>query len=437
MLRRAGEGAGVGLLRRRRDREDIRRVGVRLFMTQVPAGGARGPFAIVFALGTAQTIAWASSYYLPAILAAPIARDLGLAPTYVFGALSGALVISGLLGPRVGHAIDTFGGRSLLAVSNAVFAAGLLLLSAAHGVAVLIAAWALLGIGMGMGLYEAAFATLARIYGTQARRSITGITLIAGFASTLGWPLTTWLDSEYGWRVACQVWAAIHIALALPLNLSLPRAVPLDQMPQPEVRASPQAGAQSETFAMVLLAYMFAAASFVSSGISAILPTMLVAFGATPAQALLAGALVGPAQVGARLLEAGWLGRFHPLLSARLAMLMNPIGVVALVVGGPLLASTFTVLYGAGNGIITIARGTLPLLLFGPAGFGRRVGMISLPSRITGAAAPLALGLMVDHIGSNALWISALVSVSAFLALLLLRTERATSASIQAGGQNS
>lgn len=389
----------------------------------------------MLALGTAQTVAWASSYYLPAILAAPIARDLGLAPTYVFGALSGALVISGLLGPRVGHAIDTFGGRSLLAISNLVFVAGLLLLSVAHGAVVLIAAWVLLGIGMGMGLYEAAFATLARIYGTNARRTITGITLIAGFASTLGWPLTTWLASEYGWRIACQVWAVIHIVLALPLNLSLPRAVPLDQQPRPGTGQQP--GRQSETFAMVLLAYMFAAASFVSSGISAILPTMLVAFGATPAQALLAGALVGPAQVGARLLEAGWLARFHPLLSARLAMLMNPLGVVALVAGGPLLATTFTVLYGAGNGIITIARGTLPLVLFGPAGFGRRVGMISLPSRVTGAAAPLALGLMVEHIGSGALWISALVSVSAFFALLLLRTEQPTSKPLQVGEQNS
>ncbi|MET4723435.1 MFS family permease [Bradyrhizobium japonicum] len=234
---------------------------MRLLMTRVSAGQTRGPLAIVMALGTAQTIAWASSYYLPAILAAPIARDLGLAPTYVFGALSGALVISGLLGPRVGHAIDTFGGRSLLVISNLVFVAGLLLLSVAHGVAVLITAWVLLGIGMGMGLYEAAFATLARIYGTHARRTITGITLIAGFASTLGWPLTTWLEAEYGWRVACQVWAAIHIALALPLNLSLPRAVPLDQMPQPSARAGQRTGRQSETFAMVLLAYMFAAAS--------------------------------------------------------------------------------------------------------------------------------------------------------------------------------
>jgi Major Facilitator Superfamily len=410
---------------------------VRLFMKQVPAGQAVGPLAVVLALGTTQTIAWASSYYLPAILAAPIARDLDLPPTYVFGALSGALVISGLLGPRVGHAIDRFGGRSLLAISNAVFTAGLLLLSGAHGAAVLIAAWAMLGIGMGMGLYEAAFATLARIHGTGARKSITGITLIAGFASTLGWPLTTWLDAEYGWRVACQIWAAIHICFALPLNLLLPRAAPLERDSRPASGASQNAERQSETFAMGVLAYMFAAASFVSSGVSAILPSMLVAFGATPTQALLAGTLVGPAQVGARLLEAGWLGQFHPLFSARLAALMNPIGVVALIAGGSFFAPVYAVLYGAGNGIITIARGTLPLVLFGPVGFGRRVGMISLPSRLTGAAAPLALGLMVEHIGSSALWISALASVSAFFALLLLRADRATSSPVEVGGQNS
>lgn len=390
-------------------------------MKPVLAGEATGSVAVVVGLGTAQTIAWASSYYLPAVLAVPIARDLGLAPTCVFAALSGALVISALLGPRVGHAIDRFGGRRLLAASNAVFAAGLLMLSAAHGGVLLIAAWMMLGIGMGMGLYEAAFATLTRIYGTGARKSITGITLIAGFASTVGWPLTTWLDAAYGWRAACQVWMVIHVCLALPLNLLLPRAAPLEPTARPASGGSPHPGRQSETFAMGVLAYMFAATSFVSSGMSAILPSMLVAFGATPAEALLAGTLVGPAQVGARLLEAGWLNRFHPLLSARLAALMNPIGVVALIAGGSVFAPAYTVLYGVGNGIITIARGTLPLVLFGPVGFGKRVGMISLPARLTGAAAPLALGLMVEHIGRGALWISALTSVSAFFALLFLR----------------
>ena len=384
---------------------------------------AAGSLPTIIALGTTQTIAWASSYYLPAILAAPIARDLSLEPAFVFGALSGGLVISGLLGPRVGHAIDTFGGRGLLAISNLVFAGGLLVLSLAGGSIALVAAWIVIGIAMGMGLYEAAFATLTRIYGAAARRPITGITLIAGFASTVGWPISTWLDSELGWRAACQIWAVIHIGLALPLNLSLPRPKPLANIDAARPQVDNGSG-QSETFAMVALAYMFAASGFVSSGLSALLPTILVQLGATPAAALFAGTLVGPAQVGARIIEAGWLARYHPLMSARLATLMNPLGVAILTLGGPVLAPLFAIFYGAGNGIITIARGTLPLALFGPKGFGKRVGLISLPARATGALAPLTVGLMVEHIGAGALWASALASLSAFLALLVLRPAR-------------
>ena len=383
-----------------------------------------GSLPVILALGTTQTIAWASSYYLPAILAAPIARDLGVAQTTIFGALSGALVISGLLGPRVGHFIDTFGGRGLLAVSNVILAAGLLLLSFASGPYLLIAAWTVLGIGMGMGLYEAAFATLTRLYGSAARQSITGITLIAGFASTVGWPVTSWLDGEFGWRAACQVWAAVHLALALPLNLFLPRA---SVLPKVDARAeSNGATVQNETFAMVAVAYVFAATGFVSSGLSALLPTMLVQFGATPSAALFAGMLIGPSQVAARIVEAGWLARYHPLLSARIAALTNPIGVVILSLGGPLFAPVFAVFYGAGNGILTIARGTLPLALFGPHGFGRRVGILSLPARATGALAPLAVGWMAETIGTGALWVSALASLSAFAMLLLLRAGRTT-----------
>ena len=395
-------------------------------MNDVTTGysGTSGSLPVIAALGTTQTIAWASSYYLPAILAAPIARDLNLTPTYVFGALSGALIIAGLLGPRVGHAIDTFGGRGLLAVSNGLLAVGLLILSFAANMTTLVAAWLVLGVGMGMGLYEAAFATLTRIYGAAARRPITGITLIAGFASTVGWPVTSWLDTEFGWRIACQVWAAIHLLLALPLNLVLPRVMSLPKVDANAAAAAPSA--QSETFLMIALAYVFAATGFVSSGLSALLPTMLVQFGATSGAALFAGMLIGPSQVAARLLEAGWLSRYHPLVSSRLATLTNPIGVVALAVGGPLFAPVFAIFYGAGNGILTIARGTLPLALFGPQGFGRRVGVISLPARATGALAPLAIGLMVEHIGTATLWISALASLSAFVVLLLLRPGRAT-----------
>src|SRR5262249_32354237 len=173
---------------------------------------------VILVLGTTQTLAWASSYYIPAILADPIARDLGISSTQVFAAFSAALLIAALLGPRIGARIDAVGGREVLVISNLVLAAGLVLLGLAHGAVLLWAAWLVLGLGMGLGLYDAAFAALGRLYGTAARGPITGITLIAGFASTVGWPLTALGDGAIGWRNTCFAWALAHLLLGLPLN---------------------------------------------------------------------------------------------------------------------------------------------------------------------------------------------------------------------------
>src|SRR4051794_21050805 len=174
---------------------------------------------IILALGTTQTLAWASSYYLPAILADPIGRDLGVSSNWIFAAFSASLVISALLGPRIGRQIDLVGGRQVLSLSNLTLAAGLVLLGFSYSIPVLLLAWFLLGAGMGMGLYDAAFATRGRIYGDGARRSITGITLLAGFASTVGWPLTAWGLDSIGWRDTCFAWAVAHIVIGLPINL--------------------------------------------------------------------------------------------------------------------------------------------------------------------------------------------------------------------------
>ncbi len=393
------------------------------------ANKPQGSLAVILTLGTTETIAWASSYYLPAILARPIAADLGLSPTYVFGALTAALIFSGLIGPRVGHVIDTVGGRGVHCISNLVLAGGLAALAAATGPISLGAAWLVLGIGMGMGLYDAAFATLTRLYGVAARKPITGITLIAGFASTVGWPISAYLDAHFGWRIACLVWAATHLLVALPLNLTLPRVPTLPVPPKAtedeaagKSRVQTTVEASRERWAMAAVAYFFATTGFVSAGISTVLPTMLSQMGASAAAAILAGTLVGPSQVAARLVEAGWLSRYHPLVSTEFATIMAPLGVIALVFGGPAFGPLFAIFYGAGNGILTISRGTLPLALFGPEGFGRRVGLLSLPARGTAAVAPLIMGLLVEY-GTAALWASAIVSLSALLALLLLHAK--------------
>jgi MFS family permease len=179
-------------------------------------------FPVVAALGTAPTIAWASTYYLPAVLATPMARDLAVSPVWVFAGFSLAMVVSALVGPTAGRMIDRAGGRGLLAVTNLIFACGLLLLSTCQTTTGLFLAWTVIGIAMGAGLYEAAFATLTGVYGAAARSPITGITLIAGFASTIGWPLSGIMEAQFGWRGACIGWAMLHLVIALPLNLALP-----------------------------------------------------------------------------------------------------------------------------------------------------------------------------------------------------------------------
>ena len=372
---------------------------------------------IIIALGTTQTLAWASSYYLPAILADAIGRDLGVSSIWVFSAFSASLVLSALLGPRIGRQIDLVGGRSVLSLSNLVLAAGLVLLGFATSIPLLVAAWLLLGIGMGAGLYDAAFAALGRIYGHAARGSITGITLIAGFASTVGWPLSAWGLETIGWRDTCFAWAAAHILIGLPINWwMLPKVAGAKAVVEAAVK--PHIPLDRT---MILLAFVFAAAWTVTGAMAAHFPRILEAAGATPVQAIAAGALIGPAQVVARIFEAGFLKRYHPLLSARLACLTHPIGAVILAVAGGGAASVFALFHGAGNGVLTIARGTLPLAIFGPQNYGYRLGIIGAPARMAQAAAPLLFGLLLDSMGSRVLIVSSALSLAALGALFLLR----------------
>ncbi|MDB5564173.1 MAG: hypothetical protein JWP84_739 [Tardiphaga sp.] len=372
---------------------------------------------IILALGTTQTLAWASSYYLPAILADPIAHDLGISSNWLFAAFSASLVISALLGPRVGRQIDLFGGRQILSASNLILAAGLTVLGFAYSIPILIGAWLLLGVGMGFGLYDAAFGALGRIYGNKARRAITGITLLAGFASTIGWPLTAWGLETIGWRNTCFAWAAAHIVIGLPLNLIfLPSVTGAKAAAVAAVKPNLPVDRT-----MILLAFAFAAAWSVTGAMAAHLPRILEAAGATSLQAITAGALIGPAQVFARILEASFLSRYHPLLSTRLACLTHPIGAGILALAGGGAAGVFAVFHGTGNGILTIARGTLPLAIFGPENYGYRLGLLGAPARMAQAAAPLAFGLLIDVIGSRVLIVSSALSLSALLALSLLR----------------
>jgi MFS family permease len=382
-----------------------------------------GRVTIVAALGTTQTVAWASSYYMPAILGAPIATALHLPTSVFFGLFSGALLLSAVVGPSVGRLIDRHGGRHLLAASNLVIAAGLLILADAHSSVGLVIAWTVLGVGIGMGLYDPAFATLTWLYGRDARSSITGITLIAGFASTIGWPLSALFLHEFGWRAACLIWAGLNMLLAAPVNwLAIPRHGLPAALPQAAMELPP---ADPPRAAMPILAFFFAATWFVQGAMAAHLPGLLQAAGASATAAIAAASLVGPAQVAARIVEFGLLRSFHPISSARLASALHPIGAAFLVAFGAPGIIAFALLHGAGNGMITIAKGTLPLALFGPGGYGLRSGLLSAPARMLQAASPFLFGLLLDQVGIGAVGLSAGLCLAAFGSLFLLRPRRA------------
>ena len=384
-------------------------------MITVPPPRRRG--VVVTTLGLTQTLAWGSTYYLPAVMADPISESLHLSRSWFFGVFSAALLLSGLLGPLAGRTIDRYGGRDVLACTNLVFAAGLAILSVASGIASLTLAWAVIGIGMGFGLYEAAFATVAGLYGRDARNAISGITLIAGFASTVGWPASALFIDAFGWRGACLIWAALHLLIGLPLNrFALPKTSP------PVAEPTHEHGSSAVSSTMILLAFVFAACWFVSAAMASHLPRLLEAMGATPAVAIGAASLVGPAQVGARLIEFSILRRVSPLVSARLAAVLHPIGAVCLTIIGAPGAVLFTLLHGAGNGLLTIARGTLPLVLFGAAGYGLRIGLVSAPARLLQGGAPLLFSLVLDRAGPGyALLLSGTLTGASFIALLFLR----------------
>ncbi|MGV8894390.1 MAG: MFS transporter [Burkholderiaceae bacterium] len=386
-------------------------------------------------LGTAQVLGWASSTYLPAIVGTAIANELQISRGSFFAAFSLSLLVMALVGPIVGRRIDRVGGRYMLLCSNLALATGLLMLAFASGIFSLYAAWCVIGVGMGLGLYDALFATLVHQYGKSAGRLIIGVTLIGGFASTVGWPLSSWMLEHWGWRWCCAAWALLQLCVALPLHYRYASnrrcgeaalTPPLADVAKP---ASPEIPMQLQPPGQRDVAYLClfsGATAFVTSAMAVHLPTLLVLNGASATQALFAATLLGPAQVVARLAEYGLIQytKTRPLSTARIATVLHP--AACLVLGGfaafPGAAICFALLHGAGNGMITIARGVLPLALFGPIGYGAITGKLALFARTMQAVAPFAFVLILDGGGVGpALLLSGGLSLAAFFALCKLR----------------
>lgn len=356
----------------------------------------------IVALGLSQLISWGISFYLVGVFGARIGAEFGWSPARVHGGVTAALLVMGLASAPVGRLIDRHGGRPVLCAGALLMAASLLGLAACRGVASYYAAWLALGLAMRLSLYDAAFAALARIGGAAARRPIAQITLLGGLASSVFWPLGNQLAEMLGWRGALVAYAGFAL-LTLPLHLALPRR-PVSAPALP-VREAPAATTPAEIrFAGLLYAGAAMLTAFVSAGISTHLIGILAGLGLPLAGAVWLAATPGVAQSLARLAEVTFGRRLKPLSLNLIASALLPVGFAfGLLIGGhPGAALLLTAFYGAGNGLLTIARGTLPLALFDPVSYGARVGRLLAPAFLVSAMAPLAYALVIDRFGPAA-----------------------------------
>ena len=382
---------------------------------------------IISVLGVTQIFAWGSSYYLPAVLAKPIASDTGWSLSWVVGGLSLGLLIAGLVSPRVGRAIARRGGRPVLAVSAALLAAGLSALALAQSLPAFLIAWSLIGLGMGAGLYDPAFATLGRLYGHGGRSAITTLTLFGGFASTVCWPLSAFLDAHLGWRGACLVYAGFQLAVALPAYLFVLPREPQHPAPLPGSAISLLHAPAKRKFpgnaVFLLLAATITLSSVISTTLSVHLLTVLQAKGLTLAAAVGLGALVGPSQVTARAVEMVIARYHHPIWTKVASTSLVATGLAALWLEAPIIPLALA-LYGAGIGLESIARGTLPLAVFGPERYPVIMGRIAMPSLIAQAAAPSVGAALLEAGGVDGAMsvfvVSAAVNVALAAGLFLM-----------------
>lgn len=346
---------------------------------------------VIAGLGVGQILSWGSTFYLLAPLAAPITRDTGWPRPLVVAGVSVALLIAGLGSPTIGSLISRNRGRQVLLGSAALLAVGLTALTLAPNQWIYLGSWVILGVGMSGGLYSGAFAVLGHAYGASARSSITALTLFGGFASTACWPLTTLLSNEFGWRWTCLAYAGAHILITLPLYaIAAPRGAvtavsPTEPAGPPSV-SDPRVG--KPWLPVALIALVTTLGTSVSALMSVHIFTLLAGIGISGAVAVGLAAMIGPSQVGARLIEFA-IGRHHHPLWTMLTAVVAITAALAILATGLVAPLVPMIMYGAGIGLNSIANGTVPLAIVGQAGYARVMGRIALPSLLAQAAAPL------------------------------------------------
>jgi MFS family permease len=374
-------------------------------------------------LGLAQIISWGAIYYTPVLIVPLIAEARGWSLTKAMAGFSVGLLAAGIASPWIGKWIDRFGGHRVMPAGFLAGAVALVAIGYATNIAAYFAVWILLGVSMAGALYDPAFATLARIFGSGARSAITLLTFIGGFASTVSWPLTHLLLEKIGWQHTYQVYAVLLALVAAPLlAFTLPREQAA-KLPLPEGAALKAKHLPAKGLPFLLVACAFALYMLIPSALSAHMLAIFARGGIDPATVVTIGALFGPSQVAARLLEFTFARKQHPLNIARIAVstLIFACGMLVLFGVSAPLAVAFAILFGISNGWMTIARGNVPLALFGPNGYGRLIGRIAAPALFMQAVGPLLLALVAEGLSDRAaigtIGLFALAALGCFLAI--------------------
>jgi MFS family permease len=392
-----------------------------------PAPSGTNGLPLIVALGLTQVIGYGALYYAFAVLAPGMTTSFGWAPEWTYGGFAVGLLAGGLAAPTAGRLIDQYGTRLVMSVGSVLAGLSLLALSYARGPISYFSAMIALEIVSTMVLYDAAFAALTQVRGAGARRAISQLTLIGGFASTLFWPLTTMLLGQFDWREIYRLYAVLQFAVCLPLHLFLlpsrvRRPVAASAMATADVVPDGYLEGDVRRTAFLLLALAFSLQGFVVSAMSVHMLTMLQGLGLSAAVAVGIGAMVGPSQVAGRLVEMLFGAALEPVTTAWASALLMPLGFLLLLWGGmtATLAGLFAIAYGISMGLGSIVRGTVPLQLFGPAGYGAMLGKLSAPGLVIKAAAPLAFAILIERAGQTTsmlllVVLSALAAVSLFI----------------------
>jgi len=382
------------------------------------------PKRAIACLGLAQMISWGTTYYLIGVFGERIASDLSWSRELVYSGFSVALLVMGLFSSFSGTLVDRRGGAAAMSFGSILNAGGCLTMAATWHPATYLAGWCMIGLGMRLSLYDAAFAALARISGPRARRPMAQITLLGGLASTVFWPIGAALSNEFGWRGALCVYAGIAL-VAIALYMPLPKARFTEAKPN-ELESAPdrsQRGGNRGT-AAALYATTVALTSFLNSGMSAHMIPILAGLGLGSAGAVNAAMFRGIGQSTARLCDVLFGRALHPLTLNLISTSILPIAFsMGFLAGDGWLAGTvFAFSYGAGNGLTTITRGSLPLVLFDHRDYGRVAGRLIAPSFLFAAVAPLFYAYAISSWGEDgALWLSLALATFSVLAAIVLK----------------